>query len=176
MNILRILIGILVLILGRKLFWLFVAVVGFAFGAALGTQLFQGQPDWLILVIALGVGLLGALLAIFLQEIAVAVAGFIGGGYIALILLNALGQDPGPASWLPFLIGGIIGLVLMIALFDWALIVLSSLVGAGLILQAIQLRRPIEGLLSLILVVIGIAIQASLMRGNQSQPAPPDRA
>jgi hypothetical protein len=176
MNILRILIGILVLILGRKLFWLFVAVVGFAFGAALGTQLFQGQPDWLILVIALGAGLLGALLAIFLQEIAVAVAGFIGGGYIALILLNALGQDPGPASWLPFLIGGIIGLVLMIALFDWALIVLSSLVGAGLILQAIQLRRPIEGLLSLILVVIGIAIQASLMRGNQSQPAPPDRA
>ncbi len=179
MNILRILIGILVLILGRKLFWLFVAVLGFAFGAALGTQLFQGQPDWLILVIALGAGLLGALLAVFLQEIAIAVAGFIGGGYIALILLNALGQNPGPASWLPFLIGGIIGLVLMIALFDWALIVLSSLVGAGLILQAIQpiqLRRPIEGLLFIILVVIGIAIQASLMRGDQPQPAPPDRA
>ncbi len=176
MNILRILIGILVLTLGRKLFWLFVAVVGFAFGAALGTQFFQGQPDWVILVIALGAGLLGALLAVFLQQIAIAVAGVIGGGYIALILLNALGWDPGTASWLPFLIGGIIGLVLMIVLFDWALIVLSSLVGASLIVQAIQLREPVEIALFVVLIVVGIAVQASLIGRDRSQPAPPDRA
>jgi hypothetical protein len=174
MDVLRILIGILVLTLGRKLFWLFVAVVGFALGAALGAQFFQGQPDWVILIIALGAGLLGALLALFLQQVAIALAGFIGGGYIALYLVNALGWGTsGGFAWLPFLIGGVIGLVLMIALFDWALIVLSSLVGAGLILQAIPLRRPIEGLLFIVLLIVGIAVQAGLMGRDRSQPAPP---
>lgn len=174
MDILSILIGILVLTLGRKLFWLFVAVVGFAFGASLGSQFFQGQPDWVILIIALGAGLLGALLALFLQNVAIALAGFIGGGYIALYLVNALGWGtPGGSTWLPFLIGGVIGVVLMIALFDWALIVLSSLIGAGLTVQAIPLRRPIEGLLFIILLIVGIAVQASLMGRDRSQPAPP---
>jgi len=145
-DIFRILIGILVLTLGRKLFWLFVAVVGFAFGASLGSQFFQGQPDWVILIIALGAGLLGALLALFLQKVAIALAGFIGGGYIALYLVNALGWGtPDSSAWLPFLIGGVIGLVLMIALFDWALIALSSLIGAGLIVQADR-PGPIEDL------------------------------
>ncbi len=168
MNILRILIGILVLTLGRRLFWLFVGVVGFALGFTFATDLFQGQPEWLIIVIALGVGLLGALLAVFVQQIAIGVAGFVGGGYITLTVANALGWDPGPAAWLPFLIGGIIGLVLMIVLFDWALIILSSLVGASLIVQAIQLREPLEIALFVILVVVGIVVQAGLMRRDQA--------
>jgi len=163
MNILRILIGILALILGRRLFWLFVGVVGFALGFAFATEFFQGQPDWLIVVIALGVGLLGALLAVFVQQIAIGVAGFIGGGYITLTVVNALGWDPGPTAWLPFLIGGIVGLVLIITLFDWALIVLSSLVGAGLIIEAIQLREPVEVALFVVLVAVGIVVQAGLM-------------
>ena len=174
MDILRILIGILVLTLGRKLFWLFVAVVGFAFGASLGSQFFQGQPDWVILIVALGAGLVGALLALFLQQVAIALAGFIGGGYIALYLVSALGWGtPGGSGWLPFLIGGVMGLVLMIALFDWALIVLSSLIGAGLIVQAIPLHRSVEGLLFIILLIVGIAVQASLMGRARSQPTPP---
>jgi hypothetical protein len=168
MNILRILIGILVFTLGRRLFWLFVGVVGFALGFAFATELFQGQPGWLIVVIALGIGLLGALLAVFVQQIAIGVAGFIGGGYITLTVANALGWDPGPAAWLPFLIGGIFGLVLMIVIFDWALIVLSSLVGAGLIVEAIQLREPVEVALFIILVIVGIVVQARLMQRDQA--------
>ncbi len=168
MNILRILIGILVLTLGRRLFWLFVGVVGFALGFTFATDLFQGQPEWLIIVIALGVGLLGALLAVFVQQIAIGVAGFVGGGYITLTVANALGWDPGPVAWLPFLIGGIVGLVLMIVLFDWALIILSSLVGAGLIVEAIQLRESLEIALFVILVVVGIVVQAGLMRRDQA--------
>jgi hypothetical protein len=167
MNILRILIGILVLTLGRRLFWLFVGVVGFALGFTFATEFFQAQPGWLI-VIALGIGLLGALLAVFVQQIAIGVAGFIGGGYITLTVANALGWDPGPAAWLPFLIGGVFGLVLMIVIFDWALIVLSSLVGAGLIVEAIQLREPVEVALFVILVIVGIVVQASLMQRDQA--------
>jgi len=170
MNILRILIGILVLALGRRLFWLFVGVVGFAAGATLAARYFQVEPEWLILVIALAAGLVGALLAVFLQQVAIGLAGFVGGGYIALYLVNALGWAAGRPPWLPFVIGGIIGLVLMILLFDWALIVLSSLTGAGLIVEALQLRPAIEGLLFILLVIVGVVIQAGLLRRYRSEP------
>ena len=63
MDVIGVLAGIALLVLGRKLFWLFVGVVGFVAGAALATQLFEIQPDWLVIVFALGAGLLGALLA-----------------------------------------------------------------------------------------------------------------
>jgi hypothetical protein len=100
MDIARIVVGIALLTLGRKLFWLFVGVAGFVLGFGLATQFLRGQPDWIVLVIALVAGLVGVLLALFLQRLAVGVAGFIAGGYILINLLNALGWQTGEVSWL----------------------------------------------------------------------------
>jgi hypothetical protein len=173
MNIVNIVVGLLVLTLGRKLFWLFVGVAGFVLGIIIATRFFEGQPGWLILVIALGAGLVGALLAVFIQQVAIAIAGFIGGGYVALSLLEAFGvQTAGTAIWIPFIIGGIIGLILVIALFDWALIVLSSLVGASLIVQAVDLRPGVEWVLFAALVVVGLVIQAAILQREELGPPP----
>src|SRR5262245_29252329 len=60
----HILIGAALLLFGRRLFWLFVAGVGFVVAAQLATTSLRGQPQWLILVIAVGVGVLGALASI----------------------------------------------------------------------------------------------------------------
>lgn len=169
MAILRILVGVIALTLGRKLFWFFVGAVGFVAGIALATQFLEGQSDWMILAIALGAGLLGALLAVLVQQVAISVAGFIGGGYIAINLLNVLGWETGGFAWLPFVIGGIIGVVLVWVLFDWALIVLSSLTGASLIVQATDFGSQITGLLFVVLLIVGIVIQAGLMRRDRSR-------
>lgn len=176
MPIVRVLVGLVVLTLGRKLFWLFVGAVGLVVGIALATQFFRGQPDWVILLIALGAGLVGALLAIFLQQVAIGLAGFVGGGYITLYLLNVLGWGPGRYAWLPFVIGGIIGIVLVVALFDWALIILSSLTGASLIVQGTHFRPALTGLVFILLFIVGVAIQARLMHSDRSKPAPPAEA
>jgi hypothetical protein len=165
-----------VLTLGRKLFWLFVGAVGFVLGMALATRYLQGQPDWLLLVLALGVGLLGALLAVFVQRIAIGLAGFIGGGYILINLLNMLGWETGRFGWVVFIIGGIIGVVLIAVLFDWALIILSSLTGSGLIVETIELGSRIEVLVFVVLLILGIAVQGGLMRRRRSRSAPPARA
>lgn len=170
MNILKILVGAAALILGRKLYWLFVGAVGFIFGMALATRFLSGQPDWVVLVVAVGAGLLGALLAVFLQHLTIGVAGFIGGGYITSTLLDIWGWDVGRLAWIPLLIGGIIGLVLVLTLFDWALVVLSSLSGASLIVEAIQLRQPLEAVLFAALLIVGIVIQAGWMRRDRRQP------
>ena len=71
MNLIFIAAGILLLFLGRKLFWLFVAVVGFLLGLTYAPQLLSNQPQSVILTISLITGLLGALLAALLQKLAV---------------------------------------------------------------------------------------------------------
>jgi len=68
--------GIALLFAGRKLFWLFIGTLGFITGIQLTTSFWQG-PDWLLLVIGLIVGVIFAVLATFLQTLAIGVAGFL---------------------------------------------------------------------------------------------------
>src|SRR5215468_12781814 len=58
------LVGAAILLIGRKLFWLFVAAVGFAVGAELAPQVIHHPAPVVILVIAFVLGLLGALFAV----------------------------------------------------------------------------------------------------------------
>ena len=161
---LRILAGIGLLLFGRKLFWLFVGLIGFVSGIHIATRFFPGQPEWMVLAIALMAGVLGALLALFLQWLAIGLAGFFAGGYIAVRLLHVSGLATGGMYWVLFLIGGIIGLILMIILFDWALIILSSLAGAGLITESVPIAHSGALILFFVLVIAGILIQSRLMK------------
>lgn len=165
----EILIGVALLILGRKLYWLFVGAVGFVGGMMLATWLLGEQPTWAILTIALTSGLLGAILALFLQQLAVGLAGFIGGWYITLTLMEAMEWQPRPLAWVPLVIGGIIGLVLVLTLFDWSLILLSSLLGADLIVQAASFQPSTAALLFALLFVVGVSVQASSMQRERSK-------
>lgn len=176
MDILSILVGLALLVLGRRLFWLFVGGAGFVAGLTLAGLFVRGQPDWVLLVIALAAGLLGVLIALFLQRLAVWIAGFIAGGYILIELLNWLGQETGLPTWVLFIIGGIVGGLLLAALFDWALILLSSLTGATIVVQATQFGPQISAALFIVLLIVGIAIQARLMQRERSSPAPSARA
>src|SRR3954447_9657648 len=123
------LIGAIVLLFGRKLFWLCIAAVGFAAGVELAPYIATQPSTLLALTFALVLGFVGALLAIFLQKVAVAVAGFLAGGKLANILGTAFLAAYAGHSAIIFIIGGIIGALLLLMLFDWALIVISSVTG-----------------------------------------------
>ena len=167
MLVFEILVGIAALTLGRKLFWVFVGAIGFVFGFIIATQFFYNQSDWIVLIISLVAGLLGTIFAIFLQRLALWLAGFVAGGYFIISLLNILGWKTDHLSLLFFIIGGIIGVLLVITLFDWALIILSSLTGAAFIAQAFQFGRMITALLFTLLFVVGLITQAGLMKREQ---------
>ena len=107
-------------------------------------------------MIGIVAGLLGAGLALLLQSVAIAIAGFLGGGYVAIELLNMLGVGSQGFSWIPFIIGGVLGLILVSILFDWALIVLSSLVGAFMITQAVDPTLDSSSFIFFILLILGI--------------------
>jgi len=163
MSILNTIIGAALLLAGRKVFWLFVAGAGFVAGLSLSSRLVRG-PDWLTLLIGLGVGFLAALLAVFAQHFAIGLAGFLAGGYVAMQFLPLLNLDHGWLPWLAFLLGGVIGAWLVGAFLDWALVILSSLAGASLIVQAFDLGRGLGFLLFALLAAVGISIQARELR------------
>ena len=68
-----------------------------------------------------------------------------------------------------FVIAGIIGASLVIALFDWALIALSSIIGAAIIVRAIALPPPWTAILFVVLLIAGIAIQAGLFARRRTR-------
>ncbi len=161
----KILAGGLLIAFGRRLFWLYVAVLGFATGLNMSARLFHIEADWQQLLIGIVFGIVGALLAYFFQKLAVAVAGFFGGSYVATSLLAVFGYHPAQGDvliWAGFLIGGIIGAILAIMLFDWALIILTSLAGALLVMEGLNLSMPAGWLIAFVLFAIGIILQAGI--------------
>ncbi|HEY5793016.1 MAG TPA: hypothetical protein VIS74_06945, partial [Chthoniobacterales bacterium] len=76
--------GVILLLMGRRLFWIFVGVVGFLVGFQFGTAAFAGSP-W-IWLLAVAVGLAACLLAIVLQKVAVVLAGAAAGWLLGLRL------------------------------------------------------------------------------------------
>ncbi|PYJ93875.1 MAG: hypothetical protein DME54_08965 [Verrucomicrobia bacterium] len=158
------LIGVVVLLFGRKLFWLCVAAAGFVAGAEIAPHLVHEPSPLLQLTVALVLGLIGALLAFLLQKIAIAVVGFLAGGKLAGAIAAAFFVHYAQHSTIIFVIGGIVGAILMLVLFDWALIVVSSLIGAHLIQSAIVLPPSGSTILFLGLAVIGILVQAASLR------------
>jgi hypothetical protein len=166
--ILNIVLGILLLTTGKKLYWLFVAIVGFVIGLAFATQL-NLTPVWLNYVVAFGAGVIGAILGTFLQRLAIALVGFIVGGYGAYYLANTLlGIKAEPTNWMAFIIGGIVGLLLVASVFSWALYILSSWAGATLVTrtvnQGVKLDPTLGMVMFFLLFVLGMVIQAGLFR------------
>ncbi len=175
MNIINLVLGVVLLTTGKKLYWLFVAVVGFVIGLMLTTQYVKLNPHWLVYLVALGVGIIGAVLATFLQHLAIALVGFLVGGYGALYLASLLGKGSQPFNLMAFVIGGIVGLLLVASVFNWALYILSAWAGATLITQAINLQAQMGLILFFVLFVLGMIIQAGLFR-ERPKPQPVEAA
>jgi hypothetical protein len=161
----NLLLGVGLLVSGRRIFWLFVAAAGFLAGVDLSTRFFQGA-EGLSIVVGLVVGILFALLAMALKSVAISVAGFFLGGAALLSLAGSFGIERG--ELIIYIIGGVLGVIFLNTFFDWALIGISSFAGASILVQTLSLERPIAGIAFIVLLFIGIAIQfADKNRGKR---------
>lgn len=151
--------------LGRRLFWVLVGISGFLGGAAIASLFLEGYSDVLRFSIAILSGLVGILLAVFLQRLAVSLCGFLLAGYTVLGLTVQAGLQILP-EWAVFLIAGVIGAMLAAVLFDWALILLSSMTGAFLFVQIVGLEFGLEVVIFFLLSVAGFLFQSRQLRGR----------
>jgi hypothetical protein len=157
--------GAALLILGRKLFWLFSAAIGFLLGMSFAQQFLPGQTQTVQLIVALIIGGLGAVLAIMVQKIAIGLVGFIAGAYLVNLLIPTFSITLGSFIWVAVIVGGIIGALLASTMFDWTLIILSSAVGASVIVNHLSLPQPFPLVILIALLMLGVVIQTKL-KGN----------
>ncbi len=137
----QIALGSLLLLAGRRLFWLLAAAAGFVLGLFLAQQLLNEQSQTVMLLVALAAAALFAVLALVGLRFVIGLVGFVAGGIGLNWLFTAFSFTPAEPSTLLsialFLAGGIAGAFLLSRLFDLGLVVLSSLIGAGLALRGL---------------------------------------
>ncbi len=172
-----IVLGFIELLFGRKLFWIFVAIGGFLIGWVLVPEIVPDMATWLRIVIGLVAGVVFALLSIPFTRVMVAVAGFFIFGGALVMTVRVLGPDIASGSagyWAAFIVGGLIGAALLFIALDWALIVLTSLAGAGAVSRGIVNLAPdqavwVQVVIFVILAVLGIAVQARVFASESAR-------
>lgn len=165
---LQIAVAVALLMLGRRLYWLFVAGVGFVVVMGLATEYLETSAEWMALALAIGAGIVGALFAIFLQKLALALAGFAAAAYVARELVQYFGFD-GNIEIVVVLVAGVIGGVFAAVLFDWALILLSAMAGAVLLVDTFKLEDMAALVVMVVVAIAGISIQANMLHRDKGK-------
>lgn len=162
-TIVLIVLGAAALFFGRRLFWLFAAIVGFAVGWWLA-GLFFSDLGVLQLIIGVIVGLILAILTRWLGKWAIRIVAGLAGFVMLPLLLGNLGMLGGINELIWSLLGALLGFVLAMFMADWALIILSALLGVGLIMNGVEQLIPISQVLHLIssfaLIIVGVLFQS----------------
>ena len=158
--ILTTMIGLAVLVMGRQIFWIFIAGLGFALELLISTQFYDAQFEWEVLLISTVVAVVGAILAYTVQRFAAGLAGFATGWFLTIVVLSYFNLNLGQIeSLIPYIVGIISG-ILLIFFFDWGVIIASSLAGSAIIVSGMSLAGNAELALLLMFSVVGIVIQA----------------
>lgn len=164
--------GIVLLVAGRKLFWLALGGLGFLFGLWLASHVLGFSSGAVELVVGLVAGLCCAFLAVVAQKIAVAIGGFLLGGAGALWIASFFESSLQGRSelWLLLIaaVGAILGATLAPSLFEASLAVSTSFVGALLVVSRSHIGLPHETWVFVALLVVGLLIQ---MTGREGQRA-----
>lgn len=181
--------GILCLILGRKLVWLVVATIGFVLAQEALTSILADpgkvqqveeigkmvdlnklrgtdqSNESLILVLSAIAGIAGAVFTKFFKNIAVVIAGYT----IAGVVLSNHASEWGIASVehqrLVFIAGGIVGSLVISFLLDAGLMLISIVLGADLILKFLDIQDSrMEMWMFAGLSLLGFLIQGGVVK------------
>ncbi len=164
MLIVRGVIGGIILFLGRELNFIFAGGMAALIGFRLTPKLPASLPGWAdyAFIVALAVIAAGVVLAN--ERVGYFLSGFLAGGYVLVEYF-----EPGVLTLplLPFIIGGVIGALIIGLLTEWALIIVSSLIGAIYATTVFRLSPTAETLVGGGLFVIGALTQVLIMRSQK---------
>ena len=165
-SVFRLTLGCIFLLVGRNLFWLFIGLVGFVFGFDLAGIWLADKAGWLIVLIGLFTGLVGAILAVVFERIAFALAGFYAAVYLAVTLPGTLGLPDMHAILI--VLGGFMGALLAALVMDWVIIILSALAGATIIVSTLGLGQVPGTIVFAVLALAGAFMQRTLLAKTKS--------
>lgn len=161
MPIARGVIGGILLFLGRELNFLLAAAMAAFLGLRLTPLLPLQWPNWSDYVFILALGAIAAGVTIANERVGYFLSGFLVG---ASFLVEY--YEPGVLTLplLPFLVGGALGSIILGVFTEWALMIISSLVGAYYVTNIFNLDPTAEILVGAGLFLIGGLTQVVLWR------------
>jgi hypothetical protein len=165
MLIVRGVIGGILLFLGHELNFLFAGAMAALLGVRLIPMLPAQWPGWADYVFILGLGVIAAAAVLINERAGYFISGFLAGG---LTLVEYFAPDTLTIPWLLFLIGGVIGALVIGIFTDWALILVTSAIGAAYILNLFVLNPTLEILIGAGLFVIGALTQVIIMQSQKN--------
>jgi len=161
MQIARGVIGGILLFLGRELNFLFAAAMAALVAFRLTPILPAQWPGWSDYAFIIGLALIAAAITLLRERIGYFLSGFLVGGYV-LVEYYAPGVLTLPL--LPFLVGGVIGSLIIGIFTEWALMVVSCLFGAYYVTTLFTLSPTAEILVASGLFIIGALTQVIIMQ------------
>ena len=153
--------GALLLFLGRELNFVFAGGFAVLFAFRVLPLLPDSWPAWADTAFIISMGLIAAAIALINTRLGYYVSGFLGGGFF-LVEYFAPGGSNIPL--IPFFVGSVIGAFIMGFFGEWALMIISSVVGAFFIVDLFTLRPEVEMLISGGLFMVGALVQVLLWR------------
>lgn len=173
MAIILIAVGLIIAFLGRRVFWLFAALIGLGAGIAIVNAIAGTTGPVFALAVGIGLAIILALTARSLTRVAIMVIGFLLGAIIASELLAAL--TPAMASWLRVIIivgGGILGWLALRYFFAPAVIIMSAVAGGVLVEDGLARLWTTAPEFLLWIVFAAVAIAGGVYQWNALKDVP----
>lgn len=167
-------IGAISLFFGRRMYWVYVGVAGFLIGLTLGPHLFfNNVPEVWQPLLTLLIALVFAGLSLLLNKVMIAVSGAVGLGVFMFLLTDA--YLPEWAVLTVTIVAAIAGILASWFIFDWALMIFSSIAGASLLtsgfISIIPRTSGADLLIFLFVFLIGFTFQIIKWTREQSKEA-----
>ena len=135
----RAVLGGILLFLGRELNFLFAGGMAALLAYRIAPLLPPSWPPWSDLAFIIGLAAIAAGATFINERFGYALSGFLGGGYL-LVEYFAPGIPTIP--FLPFIVGSVLGAVVMGVFTEWAMMILSSVVGSFFIVDLFTFPSP----------------------------------
>ena len=163
MNILTIrgVIGGILLFLGHELNFIFAAAMAALIGFRLTPRLPGQWPVWSDAAFMITLAIIAAIITLINERAGYFVSGFLAGGFL---LVEYFAPNVLTLPLLPFFIGAVIGALVIGFLTEWALIIVSSAIGASYILNLFRLNPTAEVLVGSGLFIVGALVQVVTMQ------------
>ena len=162
--IIRGVIGGVLLFLGRELNFLFAGAMAGLIGFRLTPILPAQWPWWADIAFVITLAVIAALIVLINERLGYFVSGFLAGGFL---LAEYYAPTLLTLPLLPFVVGGVIGSLIIGLLTEWALILVSAGIGAAYVLNFFQLHPTAEILIGAGLFIVGALTQVVIMQAQK---------
>lgn len=153
--------GVMILLLGRELSFLFSAAMAAFLGVRLTPFLPAAWPAWSDTAFVIAIAVIAAILTLINEQAGFYVSGFFIGGFV---LTEYYAPNSLAFPLVPFFIGSVLGAIIIGLLTEWGMILVSTLIGTYIIYPIIPLVGTGKILASAGVFVVGAVIQVILFQ------------